>query len=123
MSSSTFNENYQKKISRWVELDDRITTRTAKLKIYKDEKKELEDDILRYVEEGELENIKINVDDSKILFEQTSTIGTISLKLLRDRLQKYFSSHKTASADDIYKFIVDSREVKNKLVMKRVFGN
>lgn len=123
MSSSTINESYQSKIGRWVELDDKITTRTAKMKIYKDEKKGLEEDIIRYVEEGELEHIKINVDDSKISFEKTNSVGTISLKVLRDRLQKYFASHKTASADDIYQFIVDNREVKSKLIMKRVFGN
>lgn len=118
----TFNEKYQKKLQDWLELDDYIESRNAKLKVAKDKKKELEQQILSYVEEGELQNVNVELEDGKIEFKEDDTKSSFTMKYLKDMIYKYFNDTRHATANDLFEFLVQNRHVKTKLVMKRTFS-
>ena len=58
MTDIGIEKEYVEKISKWVDLDNAVEKRKAKLKFYTDEKKKLEDDILDYVEDKEMTNLQ-----------------------------------------------------------------
>lgn len=128
--SRTISSTYKQKIKRWVELDNSIEMKKTNLKSYTDEKKALEDDILEYVEENDMQNVQITMDDGFLKFFESKGFQGISLKNLKDNLHRFFkercdavnstaSSSTPVSADEIYNYLVDKREVKTKLAIKR----
>jgi Family of unknown function (DUF5760) len=117
----SIDTEYTKKITRWVELDNIAEARKAKLKVCLDEKKLLEESILEYVEERDMQNVQINLPDGSIKFTESKGYQGVSLKALKDNITRYFreTPAENVAADDIYNFIVKHREVKTKLSMKR----
>lgn len=109
------------KMMRWMELDDAIETRKAKLKVYTDEKKKLEDDLLDYVESNDMQGARVNTSDGFINFVETTSFQGVTLKTLKDALTKFFSQSPVppVSADTLYEFVLTNRESKTKLNMKR----
>jgi len=122
MSDIGIEKEYVEKISKWVDLDNAVEKRKAKLKFYTDEKKKLEDDILDYVEDKEMTNLQINISDGYIKFFENKGFQGLSLKTLKELLKKYFETSnvsQSVTADHIYNFIIKNREVKTKLSIKR----
>jgi hypothetical protein len=116
----SLNDIYIKKITQWVELDNAIEKRKSKLKVYADEKKKLEDDILDYIEDVDMKNLQINISDGFIKFIENKGFQGLSLKSLKDLLQNFFKTNPSnINADTIYDYIVQNREIKTKLMMKR----
>jgi hypothetical protein len=122
MSRSISNE-YTQKLKRWVELDNVIEIKKTKLKQYTDEKKKLEDDILDYIEDKDMQNVQINLGDGYIKFAETKGFQGISLKHLKESLGRFFIQHQSdpskVTPDNVYEYIIGNREVKTKLGMKR----
>ena len=122
MTDIGIEKEYVEKISKWVDLDNAVEKRKAKLKFYTDEKKKLEDDILDYVEDKEMTNLQINISDGYIKFFENKGFQGLSLKTLKELLKKYFETSnvsQSVTADNIYNFIIKNREVKTKLSIKR----
>jgi hypothetical protein len=114
------DHNYVKKIKRWVDLDNIIEEKKAKLKLYTDERKTLEDDILGYVDDNDIKNAQINISDGHIKFSEQQVKQTLSLKLIKDLLVKFFEAKPTnVNADVIYEYIDKKRDTKTKMIMKR----
>jgi lipopolysaccharide export LptBFGC system permease protein LptF len=115
------DEAYITKITRWVELDNKMEIRKLKMKDYTEEKKKLEDEILKYIEDNGKQNLQINTSDGFIKFVETKSTSYITLKFLKDTLQSFFSTSKPEdyNAENAYNHILNNRETKNKLSMKR----
>jgi len=121
---SDLNDDYIQKITKWVELDNAVEKRKAKLKTYTDEKKKLEDDILDYIEDMSMSNLQINISDGYIKFIENKGFQGVTLKSLKDWLKKFFEeksndANVVTNADTIYDYILKNREIKSKLTMKR----
>ena len=86
----SLNDDYIQKITKWVELDNAVEKRKAKLKTYTDEKKKLEDDILDYIEDMSMSNLQINISDGYIKFIENKGFQGVTLKSLKDWLKKFF---------------------------------
>lgn len=117
------DKSYVQKIKQWVELDNMIEARKAKMKVHADEKKELEDDILGYIDQQNLQNVQINIPDGNIKFTETTTTTGITLKSIKEGLNVFFEqsqiNNTPITADAIYAFLLNSRQSKKKLLMKR----
>jgi hypothetical protein len=117
------DKSYVQKIKQWVELDNMIEARKAKMKVHVDEKKELEDDILGHIEQQNLQNVQINIPDGNIKFIESTTTTGITLKSIKEGLNVFFEQSQTnntpITADAIYAFLLNSRQSKKKLLMKR----
>lgn len=109
-----------KKVQRWVELDNKIEVKKIKMKEYQDEKKELEDAIVDYIDSYEKKNLQINTSDGYINFVDNKQMQMPTLKFLRESLNAFFESQPTeVTAATIMDFVLKNREVKTKLVMRR----
>lgn len=132
---------YIEKVKTWLALDNQtlrlkeeMEKKTEKLKLeldtiveaYKqrmdkvsDEKKELEEDILKYVETNALEKMTLSLSDGSLKFTKKSTQQSVSLKYLKSTLGKYSEEKEAIDAEDVYKYLVSNLETKTKLSMKR----
>lgn len=109
-----------KKVQRWVELDNKIEVKKVKMKEYQDEKKELEDAIVDYIDSYDKKNLQINTSDGFINFVDQKNTQMITLKFLREGLNAFFDSGPTqVNSAAIMDYLLKSREVKTKLVMRR----
>jgi hypothetical protein len=115
------NDNYIKKVKRWVDLDNAIEIKKSKIKNYSDERKKLETEIVDYITDNDMQNVQINISDGYIKFPENKTLQALSMKTLKDNLEKVFKEHPQSelTPEIIYKYILDNRETKSKIVIKR----
>jgi hypothetical protein len=145
------------KVQRWVALDNKLETKKSRVKEYSDEKKIVEEGILRYVEENDKAHLRIKISDGYIDFNEQRSQQMITIKYLKDMLNAYFDSVQSnttnnsnsnsnageideknekedngatttepdvltkddISAESIFEYLLQNREVKTKLVMRR----
>ena len=111
---------YVAKIQRWVELDNKIEVKKMRLKEFSDEKKNLEEEILNYIESENKHNVQINTSDGNIQFVETKMPQLLTFKFLRDSLARYFEHPPDqVNSKSILDFIQKNRDIKSKLIMKR----
>jgi len=109
-----------KKVQRWVDLDNKIEVKKIKMKEYQDEKKELEDAIVDYIDSYDKKNLQINTSDGYINFIDNKQTQMLTLKFLWESLNAFFDSQPNeVTAASVMDFVLKNREVKTKLVMRR----
>ena len=102
-----------------LELDTIVQGYKQRINMVSDEKKELEEDILKYVETNALEKMTLSLSDGSLKFTKKSTQQSVSLKYLKATLGKYSKEKEAIDAEDVYKYLVTNLETKTKLSMKR----
>jgi hypothetical protein len=110
---------YMRKIQQWVECDNKILKFKDQVKDATDKKKELEDEIITYVEEKKYDKLTINITDGNIKFSKRNTTQPLTMKTLRLLLDKYSEQNRNLDTDEILKYISDNLEVKQKTHMLR----
>lgn len=111
--------SYVRKVQEWVELDNKILRSKEDMKDTYDRKKEVEDDIIRYVEENRFENLSLSISDGNIKFAKKTNIQPLSLKVLRQILEQYSIEGSDINVNDICSFVSKNLEKKNSISMKR----
>jgi hypothetical protein len=125
---------YINKVKKWVEIDNKILRTQDSLKPYIDaieknkedvkplmeQKKQIEDEIVSYIESNKLEKLTVNITDGAIKFGKKTTQQPVTLKLLKAILDKY-SEEEDCDVDTakLYDFILDNLEKKTTFFMKR----
>lgn len=120
------DSQYIDKMKVWLEIDNKVIKLKEQLNELTDEKKELEDEILQYVEENALDKVKVNISDGTLKFAQSLQKQALSMKLLKTVLTKYNEesegnkrNHQSLDVDEIIKFISSNLESKSKKYIKR----
>lgn len=116
------DENYVNKVKDWIELDNQTLELKGSIAALNEKKKELEDEILKYVEEKKLENVTIALSDGKLKFAKQNVKQTLSIKYIKTALSKYNNEqtrqHKI-DIDDLCQFLLDNLETTSKTTIKR----
>jgi Family of unknown function (DUF5760) len=115
-------EAYVNMVKKWVELDNMIENNKIRMKEATDERKQLEAEILDYVESNNLQELQINISDGFINFHTAKVPQAMSIKFLKDNLAKYFEENENKEmmdADSIIKYLLQNRGTKQHLSMKR----
>lgn len=115
------------KVQKWVAIDNKMEIKKAKLKEYTDEKKMLEEEIISFVQENNKTNLHINTSDGHIDFSETRTPQALTIKFMRDTLNRFFDERnenpdkmrRPIDADWLMEFLMEQRETKLKTVMRR----
>jgi len=111
-----------KKVQEWVELDNKVLRNKEQMKEHVERKKELEDDILQYVESNKIDNLSLNISDGTIKFSKKTNTQPLSIKVIKACLEKYSSKNNVdIDVDDICNFINASLEKRSSSYMKRDF--
>jgi hypothetical protein len=113
------NHEYIDKMKEWIELDNKSIKLKEDISEISELKKELEDDILKYVEIEGLDKVTVNVSDGSIKFPKRNTQQTMSLRYLKNTLEKYNEDHSPIDVSNIYKFLISNLETKSKMYIKR----
>lgn len=110
---------YMRKIQQWVECDNKILKFKEQVKDVTDRKKELEDEIINYVEDKKYDKLTINITDGNIKFSKRNVTQPLTMKTLRSILDKYGQENSSLDTEAVMKFVSENLEVKQKTHMLR----
>jgi hypothetical protein len=112
---------YISKVQQWVEYDNALLKQKESMKDVQDKKREVEEDIISYIEKNKYDNLQITITDGHIKFGKRKVTQQLSLRVLRSILESYNTQEKThpIDVDHLLQHIQDSLEVKSKYIMTR----
>lgn len=111
---------YIKKIQQWVQYDNLVTKSKEDIKEVLEKRKELEDDIVNYIEQNKIDHLTVNISDGTIKFSRRNTTQSLTQKSVKTALDKYNKEHNSKiDVDAILNYIKDALESKSKVVMVR----
>lgn len=112
-------ELYIDKLKKWIELDNSVSKLKEEMSVFIEEKKELEDDILQYIEKHNLDKVTVNISDGSLKFPKRKVPQSITMKYIKSTLEKYVEQDTTLDVDSICKFLASNLETKSKTYIKR----
>jgi hypothetical protein len=129
--------SYINKVKEWVKVDNQIletqesstihiealAKTKEKIEPLQEKKKEIEDDILQYVQKQKLENLTLNIGDGDIKFGKKTSSSPLSIKSIKAALEKYNEENRDAiPIDKICDYIIQSSDKKTNYFIKRNFS-
>lgn len=110
------------KLKEWINLDDQTLELKNSMNVLNEKKKEIEEDIIQYVEDKKLEDVTITFGDRKLKFAKVNVKQTLSIKYIKTALTNYndelSKSHKI-DIDDLCKYLLENLETTSKVCIKR----
>jgi hypothetical protein len=113
----SFEENIQK----WVSLDNQLRSLHDKTKQLREDKNNLEDGIIKYVDAHNLQNSVVKLSDGKLKFTMVKQTNPLTLKYVDECLGKCIKNPEQVKL--IMNYIKDSRASKNIPDIKRFYEN
>lgn len=116
------DETHISKLKQWIDLDDQTSELKNSMNVLNEKKKELEDDIMRYVEEQNLEDVTITFGKRKLKFAKVNVKQTLSIKYIKTVLAKYndeLPTNNKLDIDDLCRYLVENLETTTKVCIKR----
>jgi hypothetical protein len=112
---------FEEDIRKWAALDTKIADINSTVKGLRNEKNEVEQSILRHVEDNSLNSATVKLSDSKLQFVDSKTTPPLTFKFLKMCLLDIVEDQ--AEVDEIICYIRNKREPKTSLSIKRFFTN
>lgn len=125
--SNKTKERLKKKINGWLDCDDKIKATNAKLKKYKDMKKQQEKEIMTIIEKMDIEGQKFDVKDEndqlrgRVYCHVSVTKGALKEELIKEALMLAIGNEKKVNY--LVKKIESKRPVNERKYLKRTKGN
>lgn len=116
------DSTYADKLKDWIELDNQALQLKTSMTELNEKKKGLEEDILQYVEQNNLENITVCLTEGKLKFPKVSVKQSLSMKYLKAAFTKYNEGNTVngqIDVDDLCKFLMENLETTSKVSIKR----
>lgn len=105
-------------IKEWLHLDNEMKELQKQIKIRKDKKKKLTDNLVNTMKSNEIDCF--DVKDGQLIYTQTKSKSALNKKTLLSSLEKYFSdSGDQQMVPDLCQFILENREIKITESIKR----
>ncbi len=112
-------QEYVDKLKQWIDYDNSITDLKGQLAKLNEGKKEIEEDILKYVQQSNLSDVSISISDGILRFPSRKVQQSITMKYIRGSLVTYKETHPHIDVDDICRFLMSNLETKQKTYIKR----
>jgi hypothetical protein len=117
MNKSQFESSIQK----WVLLDNQIRNINEKIKQLRDEKNNLEENILNHIETNKLNNAIVSISDGKLKFVKSKQTQPINMIFIEECLTKCIVNKE--HVERIMKYIKESRPSKYIPDIKRIYND
>jgi len=117
MSDTDFAES----IKKWVSLDNQVKAYYDKVREIREQRNELSDTIMEYVDTSGLNNTTVKISDGKLRFTPTKQPSSLTLSYIEECLYKCLGD-----TDDVKKtmtYIKKNREIKVTRDIKRTYTN
>tara|TARA_Y100000768_G_scaffold378276_1_gene352504 strand:- start:1162 stop:1509 length:348 start_codon:yes stop_codon:yes gene_type:complete len=112
---------FQNNIKEWVVIDNNIRSVTDELKSLKSKRSQYCEDILKFVEEQNLNSTTIQINDGSLKFAKVKQTSNLTLSYVRECLEKCISDQEAINT--IMEVIKNSRESKFLSEIKRNYKN
>ena len=114
-------EKFQENIKKWVALDTQLKTLNEHSKNIRNEKNELNESIMNFVETNNLSQSTVKITDGRLKFSQTKQTAPITLGFLEMCLSELFNNEDQVNS--IMEHIKNKRETKYVSDIKRYYSN
>jgi nitrogen regulatory protein PII len=119
-ATSTGTNHLDKTIQNWVELDNELKKLNERAKDVRTRKNDIEDKIMTYVEDNNMNNSVVNITDGKIKFCETKQTSPITLGFLEKCLSEVIANQ--SQVKQIVDYIKSKRETKMVPEIKRYYN-
>jgi CxxC motif-containing protein len=110
----------EKKLQRWVELDNEIKIANEDIKDSRTERSIINDEIIEIIQEKQLLKATVNITDGKLRFVTTKQTAPLTLSYLEKCLKEIITNE--AQVEKIMTYIKTKRETKTVTEIKRVYN-
>ena len=110
------NEHLVQNIKQWIKLDNDITKMKAEIAKCNKQKKDLTGELMKVMKENEIDCFDIN--GGALIYKKSTVKKPINAKSLLAVLRTFYKSDLTI-AEEVAKFVLDSREEQIKETLKR----
>jgi len=110
----------EKKIKKWVELDNNIKSANEEIKDARTERSILNDEIIEIIEQKQLNKATINISDGRLRFVTTKQTAPLTLTYIEKCLKDLITNE--TQVEQIMNYIKKSREVKTVTDIKRFYN-
>ena len=117
---NTSVNNLDKTIQNWVELDNELKRVNEKAKDIRTRKNDIEDKLITYVEDNNMNNSVVNIIDGKIKFCETKQTSPLTLGFLEKCLSEVIANQ--GQVKQIIDYIKSKRETKIVPEIKRYYN-
>jgi hypothetical protein len=119
--SSLSNTNHlDKTIKTWVDLDNELKRLNERAKDIRTRKNDVEDKIITYVEDNNMNNSVVNIADGKLKFCEIKQTSPLTLGFLEKCLSEIISNQ--GQVNQIVEYIKSKRETKMVPEIKRYYN-
>jgi predicted transcriptional regulator len=118
--ANTSTNHLDKTIQTWVELDNDLKKLNEKVKEIRTRKNDLEDKIMTYVEDNDMNNSVVNIADGKIKFCEVKQTSSLTLGFLEKCLSEVIANQ--SQVKQIVDYIKSKRETKIVPEIKRYYN-
>ena len=119
-NANTSTNNLEKTIQNWVELDNELKRINEKAKDIRTRKNDIEDKLITYVEDNNMNNSVVNITDGKIKFCETKQTSPLTLGFLEKCLSEVIANQ--SQVKQIVDYIKSKRETKMVPEIKRYYN-
>jgi predicted transcriptional regulator len=119
-ATSTGANHLDKTIQNWVELDNELKKLNERAKDVRTRKNDIEDKIMTYVEDNNMNNSVVNITDGKIKFCETKQTPPLTLGFLEKCLSEVIANQ--GQVKQIVEYIKSKRETKMVPEIKRYYN-
>jgi predicted transcriptional regulator len=119
-ATSTGANHLDKTIQNWVELDNELKKLNEKTKDIRTRKNDIEDKIMTYVEDNNMNNNVVNITDGKIKFCEVKQTQPLTLGFLEKCLSEVIANQ--SQVKQIVDYIKSKRETKIVPEIKRYYN-
>lgn len=114
-------------LKEWVEVDNKITQHSQKLKEYRQHKNHLTPSICNFMEREQMRDTNIQISDGSLSYANENVTPSFSQKFLLDGLADFFTSKSsgeqaTELANECLEFLKSKRVSETKSVLKRKYN-
>lgn len=120
MSTGTGANHLDKTIQNWVELDNELKKLNERAKDIRTRKNDIEDKIMTYVEDNNMNNSVVNITDGKLKFCETKQTSPLTLGFLEKCLSEVIANQ--GQVKQIVDYIKSKRETKMVPEIKRYYN-
>lgn len=110
----------EKKIKKWVELDNNIKTANEEIKDVRTERSIINDEIIAIIEQQQLNKATINISDGRLRFVTTKQTAPLTLTYIEKCLKDLITNK--SQVEQIMTYIKKSREIKSVTDIKRYYN-
>ena len=111
--------HFEDNIKKWVLIDNKIKSLINEIKLLREEKSIIKDDIYTYINDNELSNAVIKISDGKLKFNKYKISKPLTFKYIEQCLSRCINDLETNKK--IMNYIKNSRESKYIDDIKRLY--